>query len=137
VAEVILIFVAVIIAIPLGGFVFSTAGQYTKTADVSVSFVACSAGQVTNVTACTLNMNNSGSASGALRPSSYLLIFYGTSTAAVYSNGCQGQGSDTIKAGSSLIVQCTFAIAPGQSGARFTGWVALVSGQDIPFAGSF
>jgi hypothetical protein len=137
VAEIFLIFITVIVAIPLGGFLYSTMGNYTKTANVAVSFVNCNPGSQTNTTACALNLDNTGSANAELRPSSYLLIFYGESTSSTYSQDCFGQGGDEIPAGSSLVVNCVFNVTPGQDGARFTGWVALVSGQNLPFAGVF
>ena len=136
-AEVILIAVAIIIAIPLGGFVFGTAASYAKTADVSINFVNCAVGDQTNSTICLLNLNNEGSVNAELKPSSYLLIFYGHSTSSTYSDNCYGQSGNLVPPGSSLIVQCTFNIPPGLSGARFTGWVALVTGQNLPFAGTF
>ena len=136
IAEVTLMFVTVIVAVPVGGFLWGTIGSFTKTADVSVNFVACTAGDQ-NPTACALNLDNLGTANAQLKPSSYLLIFYGHSTASSYSSTCKGTTGDVIAAGSSLVVNCGFNISPGQAGARFTGWVALVTGQELPFAGSF
>ena len=135
IAEVLIIFITVVAAIPLGGFVFGLFGTYTKTADVSVSFVDCTPGLFLNTTACAMNLDNIGSANAQLIPSSYLLIFYGRSTEAAYTTSCKGTTGDLVKAGSSLVVDCTFAVPPGQPGDRFTGWVALVSGQDLPSLG--
>jgi len=137
IAEVILIFITVVVAVPLGGFLYDTMGNYAKSPDVSVNFVACTDGNTANTTNCSLNLNNMGTAPGILKPSSYLLIFYGHSTAAAYSSTCKGQTGDVIPPGSSLVVNCAFNISPGGAGARFTGWVALVTGQDLPFAGNF
>ena len=136
VAELCLIFVTIIVAVPLGGLVWGLMSNYTKTADVSVNFVACGGYNATS-TYCTLNLDNVGTGSAVLKPSSYLLVFYGQSTESVYSNTCEGTSGDLIPGGSSLVVNCVFGIPAGAPGARFTGWVSLVSGQDLPFAGSF
>jgi len=136
IAELVLFFIVIIVAIPVGGFVFGTMGDFTKTADVSINYVVCVPGADSD-TVCTMTMNNLGTANAALKPSSYLLIFYGHSTAEAFSNTCRGATGDVVAAGSSLVVSCHFSIQPGQSGARFTGWVAIQTGQELPFAGSF
>src|SRR5260370_35750928 len=107
VAQILLVFITVIVAVPGGGYIFGTMGNFTRTAQVSVPFATCSPVDA-NTTDCTLNLNNLGSANAELKPSSYLLIFYGHSTAAAYSRTCPGQGGDVIRAGSSLMVDCIF-----------------------------
>ena len=134
--EVVLMVVAIVAALALGGFVFGLFGHFMKSANVTVTSAACSSENQT-ATDCILLLTNVGSVNAGLDPSSYLLVYHGQSSAESYSKACVGQGGDQVVAGSNRVVWCTFNVAPGSPGDDFEGWVGLTDGQNIPFAGHF
>jgi len=136
VAEVILMVVVILVAIPVGSFVFGLFGGYARPVEVTVDSAVRTGGNQTT-TFCTFALVNLGSSSTGLNQSSFLLRYRGQATPGSFAKPCEGQGGDEVIAGSNRAVSCTFETAPRASGDRFAGWVSMSDGETVSFAGTF
>ena len=136
IAEFVLLVLAIVVAVPLGSFVFALMGSNTNRAEVTVGSSSCSqAGQ--QETACNFTLTNLGAANSQFQPYALIMVINGNQTKTDSSTACQGMGGNTIPAGGSLQVTCLFDVSPGSSGAQYSGWLSVLNIGWIPFAGRF
>jgi Archaeal Type IV pilin, N-terminal len=134
VAEIWLIVVTLIAVVFVGSFFFTSLGNSSKQAQITVSGAVCSEGASDN-TICSLSLTNLGTKNAQIAGSSYL-TFGGHSDTEDLQGSCVG-GGQTLKAGSTVTVTCSFNLASGGAGQQFTGWVQLYNGDWVPFVGTF
>jgi len=135
-AEFMLIVVAVIVALPIGSFVFGLIGSNTAKADITVATANCTAAGP-STTSCEFSLTNLGTANAQFQPYSLILIAHGNETRTDSSTACTGKVGNEIVAGSTLQVDCSFNVVPGNSGDEYSGWLSVNTVGWIPFAGRF
>jgi len=136
-AEMFLISIAIMVAVPLGGFAFGLIGSHASTAAIAVSASECSAAGP-STTSCIFSLINRGTQNAQFQPYSISIIFHGNKITEDSPTACQGEGGGNVIApGSSLRVDCTFGFVPGNAGDEYTGWFSITSIGWIPFAGRF
>ncbi len=136
IAELLLLCIAILVAIPVGSFVFGLMKSNSTVAEVEVASSACSTAG-TNSTSCTFSLTNQGTKNAQFQPYSIIMILHGNQTTQDSSTACSGEGGNTIAAGSTLKVDCRFNLVPGNAGDQYTGWLSITGVGWIPFAGRF